>query len=215
MVPNSVLCSEVVPFSEVLYRMFHCVSYTADEMFPTVKLNVLGCGLVLEPTLLEFLKHLPLQAWNAPAQNTPPSGSGGGGGGAVGVSSSLVMTRDSGVPASPTPLLPYTLTPTLSVTDQSDDDEGGDGEEKDRLLSTIKCYAIKVSYCSFDSFHLVKEKVAIMAIMAMLTKNVRMYIKGLHYAYIHLAENVDFGQTKGKINPCFISSNTKSANTSY
>ncbi len=109
-------------------------------MFPTVKLTILGCGFVVNPTLLEFIKHLPLHSWSSfGAQDTPPEGRGG----MVGGSSAPLVHEGTAVAPAP---LPYTLTPTVSVTEE-EEGEGGEGQEgESKILSMARVYAVKVTY---------------------------------------------------------------------
>ena len=90
-------------------------------MFPTFQLSVSGCGICLDPSLLQFIRQLPLDAYSsASATNT----------------STEAIQLPLDLEAPPTP-----GTPSLAA----DDAQEVSSSSKVNLLTIAKGYATKVS----------------------------------------------------------------------
>lgn len=89
-------------------------------MFPTFQLSVSGCGICLDPSLLQFIRQLPLDAYSsASATNT----------------SMEAMQLPLDLEAPPTP-----GAPSLAA----DDAQEASSSSKVNLLTIVKGYATKV-----------------------------------------------------------------------
>lgn len=98
------------------------ISRPAEQVFPTIQFLVSGCGVHLEPTLLDFLRNLTPHTPLCP-EESPPDG----------------PSAPLGGPPQP----PHTLTPTVSVEEPAWDPEPVQAGENKILAETI-IYAIRV-----------------------------------------------------------------------
>ena len=110
-----------------------------EELFPTFQLCVSGFGVSIEPAILDFLKHVPIHAFdeNNSSPQPPTPGSLTTPVSKLDVSGGRTMTRALSVSS-----LPYTFTPMVSVIEQSWEQS----EVENKFLSAAKHYAVKVRY---------------------------------------------------------------------
>lgn len=136
MTTNTHFDLSVVSYTDDLY-LFCCVC-VPELVFPTTELSMSGFALHVDSSLLHFLHYLSLHHTSTsthpsstagPHTTDPLRGEGEG------------EERGATVQAV-APLLPYTLTPTASVMEQS----WGEAESatENKILSILKLYAMKV-----------------------------------------------------------------------
>ena len=96
------------------------LSLSLDLMFPTFQLSVSGCGICLDPSLLQFMRQLPLDAYSSASATN---------------ASTEAMQLPLDLEAPPTP-----GAPSLAA----DDAQEASSSSKIDLLSIAKGYATKV-----------------------------------------------------------------------
>lgn len=107
---------------------------SAEEVFSTAQLTMSGCGVHMEPAVLDFLRHFPPRTPLNPETPSPPS-----------------------PPTEPAPL-PYTLTPTVSVVDEPSWEPELVEAGENRILKLATSYAIRVrSYRPYPLFCLLER----------------------------------------------------------
>ena len=104
-------------------------------MFPTFKLTISGCGLCLDPSLLQVIRQLPLEAYSSAGSNN--------------TNTETVQLPDLEAP--PTPGAPSMA---------ADEAQEAASSNKINLLSVMKGYATKVSIS--EDKHCVQEYAIVM-----------------------------------------------------
>ena len=96
-------------------------------MFPTFQLSVSGCGVCLDPGLIQFLRHLPLEAYSRTGNTT---------------------STDIGHTHEATQLLDLEAPPIIGAPSVTADEAQESSLSKFNLLSFVKGYATKVREAS-------------------------------------------------------------------